>query len=112
MFWGGFGYFEAVGFQKRNLAHYMYGDGLVVFGVVWGVLGRFGVFPGRRFPMFWWGLGWFWVVMVVSMDRTTAMLTDQIRKRVCLRFTDSSASRCRLTHDIWYPARCSAAHKN
>ena len=28
------------------------------------------------------------------------------------RFTDSSASRCRLTHDIWYPARCSAANKN
>ena len=27
------------------------------------------------------------------------------------RFTDSFASRCRLTHDIWYPARCSAAHK-
>ena len=48
VFWGGLGYFEAVGFQKRNLAHYiMYGDGLVVFG---GVLGRFGVFRGRRFP--------------------------------------------------------------
>ena len=29
--------------------------------------------------------GWFWVVMGVSMDRTTAMLTDQIRKRVCLQ---------------------------
>ena len=53
VFWGGLGYFEAVGFQKRNLAHYMYGDGLVVFGVfrvVWGVLGRFGVFRGRRIP--------------------------------------------------------------
>ena len=50
VFWGGLGYFEAVGFQKRNLAHYMYGDGLVVFGVVWGVLGKFGVFRGRRFP--------------------------------------------------------------
>ena len=50
VFWGGLGYFEAVGFQKRNLVHYMYGDGLVVFGVVWGVLGRFGVFRGRRFP--------------------------------------------------------------
>ena len=95
----------------------MYGDGLVVFGcfgVVWGVLGRFGVFRGRRFPriictvMLWWGLEWFWVVMGVSMDRTTAMLTDQIRKRVCLQIH----SRCRLTHDIWYPARCSAAHKN
>ena len=34
MFWVGLGYFEAVFFQKRNLAHYM--DG------VWGVLGRFG----------------------------------------------------------------------
>ena len=67
----------------------MYGDSLVVFGVFCGVLGRFGVFRGRRFPriictvMLWWGLGWFWVVMGVSMDRTTAMLTDQIRKRVC-----------------------------
>ena len=76
----GLGYFEAVGFQKRNLAHYMYGDALVGFGMVMGV----------------------------SMDRTTAMLTDQMP----YRFTDSSASRCRLTHDIWYPARCSAAHKN
>ena len=42
MFWGGLGYFEAVGFQKRNLAHCMYGDGLVVFGVFWGGLGCFG----------------------------------------------------------------------
>ena len=47
VFWGGLGYFEAVGFQKRNLAHYMYGDGLVVFGVFWVGLG---VFRGRRFP--------------------------------------------------------------
>ena len=39
VFWGCLGYFEAVGFQKRNLAHYMYGDGLVVF---WGGLGCFG----------------------------------------------------------------------
>ena len=49
VFWGGLGYFEAVGFQKRNLAHYMYGDALVVFGVFWGgwgVLCRFGVFRG------------------------------------------------------------------
>ena len=43
------GYFEAVDFQKRNLAHYMYGDGLAVFVVFWGVLGRFGVFRGRSF---------------------------------------------------------------
>ena len=57
MFLVGLGYFEAIGFQKRNLAHYMYGDALVGF----------------------------WVVMGVSMDRTTAMLTDQIRKRVCLQ---------------------------
>ena len=35
MFWVGLGYFEAVGFQKRNLAHY--------FGGVWG------------------GFGWLWV---------------------------------------------------
>ena len=42
VFLGGLGYFEAVGFQKRNLAHYMYGDGLVVFGVFWVGLGYFG----------------------------------------------------------------------
>ena len=42
MFWVGLGYFEAIGFQKRNLAHYMYGDGLVVFGVFLGDLGCFG----------------------------------------------------------------------
>ena len=91
VFLGGLGYFEAVGFQERNLAHYMYSDALVVFGLFWGgwgVLGRFGVFPGHRFlriictVMVWWGFGWFWEVMGVSMDRTTAMLTDQIRKRV------------------------------
>ena len=28
-------------FPKRNLAHYMYGDGLVVFGVFWVGLGYF-----------------------------------------------------------------------
>ena len=28
VFWGGLGYFEAVGFQKRNLAHYMHGGSL------------------------------------------------------------------------------------
>ena len=63
------------------------------FGVVLGVLGRFGYFEAVGFQkkkfsalctvMFWWG--WFWVVVGVSMDRTTAMLTDQIRKRVCLQ---------------------------
>ena len=84
MFLGGLGYFEAVGFKKkRNLAHYMYGDGLVVFGVFWVGLGYFEAVGFQ--VMFWWGLGWFWVVMGVSMDRTTAMLTDQIRKRVCLQ---------------------------
>ena len=44
-FGGVLGYFKAVGFQKRNLAHYMYGDGLVVFGVFgvfWGDFGCFG----------------------------------------------------------------------
>ena len=41
MFWGGLGYFEDVGFQKSNLAHYMYGDGLVEFGVFWVGLGYF-----------------------------------------------------------------------
>ena len=64
VFWVGLGYFEAVGFQKRNLVHYMYGGVLVGFGMVLGV----------------------WVV---SMDRTTAMLTDQIRKRVCLALIGS-----------------------
>ena len=59
VFLGRFGYFEAVEFQKRNLAR-------IICTV-----------------MLWWG--WFWVVMGVSMDRTTAMLTDQIRKRVCLQ---------------------------
>ena len=49
VFWGGLGYFKAVGFQKRNLAHYMYGDGLVAFGVFWGVLGRFGYFEAVGF---------------------------------------------------------------
>ena len=44
----------------------MYGNGLVELAVFWGGFGCFGVV---------WG---------VSMDRTTAMLTDQIRKRVCL----------------------------
>ena len=43
--------------------HYMYVNGLVEF---WG------------------GLGYFGVVLSVSMDSTTVMLTDQIRKRVCL----------------------------
>ena len=42
--------------KKFCFAHYMYGNGLVEFGVFWGV----------------------------SMDHTTAILTDQIRKRVCL----------------------------
>ena len=86
VFLGGLGYFKAVVFQKRNLAHYMYGDGLVVFGVVLGVLGRFGYFEAvgfQKINLLWWG--WFWMVMGVSMDRTTAMLTDQIRKRVCLQ---------------------------
>ena len=35
--WVGLGYFEAVGFQKRNLAHYT----LVGFGMVLGGLGCF-----------------------------------------------------------------------
>ena len=84
MFWVGLGYFEAVGFQKRNLAHYMYGDALVGFGMV---LGGYGCFNGPH---------------------------DGYANRCefAYRFTDSSASRCRLTHDVWYPARYSAAHKN
>ena len=113
--WGGLGYFKAVGFQKRNLAHYMYGDGLVVFWVFWGVLGRFGVFRGRRFPkrnlahyMYgdWDGYGCFNGLHDGYANRSNS------KTSFAYRFTDSSASRCRLTHDIWYPARCSAAHKN
>ena len=87
VFWGGLGYFEAVAFQKRNLTHYMYGDGLVVFGVFWVGLGYFEAIICT--VMLWWGLGWFWVVWGVSMDRTTAMLTDQIRKRVWLALIGS-----------------------
>ena len=45
---GWFGVFRGRRFPKRNLAHYMYGDGLVVFGVFLGVLG-----------VFWVGLGYF-----------------------------------------------------
>ena len=40
-FGGDLGYFEAVGFQKRNLAHYMYADALVGFGMVLGGYGCF-----------------------------------------------------------------------
>ena len=50
VFWCGLGYFEAVGFQKKKLAHYMHSGSLAVFGVFWGVLGRSGVFRGRRLP--------------------------------------------------------------
>ena len=92
VFWGGLEYFEAVGFQKGYLAHYMYGDGLVVFGVFWVGLGYFEAvgFQKRNLAHYmWWGLGWFWVVWDVSMDRTTAMLTDQSRKRVCLALIGS-----------------------
>ena len=75
---------EDVSVLKKNFTHYMYGrgTGMVEFGVFWGV----------------------------SMDPMTVLLTDQIRKRVN-RFTNSFVSRCRLTHGIWYPTRCSAAHK-
>ena len=38
---GWFGVFRGRRFPKKNLAHYMYGDGLVVFGVVLGSLGYF-----------------------------------------------------------------------
>ena len=47
----------------KKIAHYMCGNGLVEFGVFRGVFG---------------------VVLGASMDRTTVMLTVQIRKRVCL----------------------------
>ena len=57
MFWGGLGYLEAVGFQKRNLAHYMYGDGLAVLGVFWVGLGYFEVvgFQKRNLAHFMYG---------------------------------------------------------
>ena len=62
VFLGGLGYFEAVGFQKRNLAHYMYGDGLVVFGVFWVGLGYFeAVGFQKRLGGVWGGFGWFGV---------------------------------------------------
>ena len=48
---------------KEIFAHYMCGNSLVEFGVFLGVFG---------------------VVLGASMDRTTVMLTVQIRKRVCL----------------------------
>ena len=64
VFWGGLGYFEAVGFQKRNLAHYMYGDGLVVF---WGVLGRF-----------WVGLGYFEAVGFQKRNLAHYMYADAL----------------------------------
>ena len=86
MFWVGLGYFQAV---KRNLAHYMYGDALVVFG--W-CLGGLGCFNGPHDGY-------------ANRSKSKTSLQPN-------RFTDSSASRCRLTHDIWYPARCSAVHKN
>ena len=38
---GRFGVFRGVGFQKRNLAHYMYGDALVGFGMLLGGYGCF-----------------------------------------------------------------------
>ena len=66
----------------------MYGDALVGFGMVLGGLGCFnGPYDGYA-------------------NRSNS------KRSLPYRFTDSSASRCRLTHDIWYPARCSAAHKN
>ena len=67
VFWGGLGYFEAVGFQKRNLAHYMYGDGLVVFGVFWVGLGYFEAvgFQKRNLAHYMYGdaLVGFWMVL-------------------------------------------------
>ena len=61
VFWGGLGYFEAVGFQKRNLAHDMYGDGLAVFGVFW---------------VFWVGLGYFEAVCFQKRNLAHYMYDD------------------------------------
>ena len=91
VFWGGLGYFEAVGFQKRNLAHYMHGGSLAVFGVFWVGLGYFEAVGYQKHYMYV-GFGIVLVVWGVSMDRTTAMLTDQIRKRVCLAIIGSPTS--------------------
>ena len=66
----------------------MYGDALVGVG---NDLGGYGCFNGPHDGY-------------ANRSNSKTSLPD--------RFTDSSASRCRLTHDIWYPARCSAAHKN
>ena len=72
----------------------MYGDGLVGFGMVLGGLGFFnGPHDGYA-------------------NRSNSKTSLPRAKGWPYRFTDSSASRCRLTHDIWYPARCSVAHKN
>ena len=49
----------------KKIAHYMYGNGLVM---VWGDLGCFGVV---------WG---------VSMDRTTGMLRDQLANEFVSRY--------------------------
>ena len=70
VFWGGLGYFETVGFQKRNLAH-------ICTVMVWWCLGWFGVFgvglgyleavgfQKRNLAHYmggvWDGFGWLWV---------------------------------------------------
>ena len=72
----------------------MYGDALVGFGMV---LGGYGCFNGPHDGY---------------ANRSNSKTSFASHYRLFYRFTDSSASRCRLTHDIWYPARCSAAHKN
>ena len=126
VFWGGLGYFEAVGFQKRNLAHYMYGDGLVVFVVFWVGLGYFEAvgFQIRNLAHYMYGDALVGFGVVVGglgcfngphdgyANRSNSKTSLPRVNRSPYRFTDSSASRCRLTHVIWYPARCSTAHKN
>ena len=72
----------------------MYGDGLVGFGMVLGGLRCFnGPHDGYA-------------------NRSNSKTSLPRAKGWPYRCTDSSASRCRFTHDIWYPARCSVARKN
>ena len=64
---GWFGVFRGRRFPKRNLAHYMFGDGLVVFGVCLGWLG-----------VFWVGLGYFEAVGFQKRNLALYMYGDAL----------------------------------
>ena len=88
---------EDVSVLKNLLANNgLYGNGLVefgVFGVVWGGLG---CFNGPHYGY-------------ANRSNSQTSLPRAIGSPTSFR--NSFASRCRLIHDIWYPARCSAARK-